>query len=368
MALTEKQLWEEFKDRELLGIKPILERLGFELDTHQPHLLGERYLMHAVTTKSGRKLILLGKRKTDSLPVIIKATNDPKGITEIEHERLCRKILQKIRFAYDTFLSPTELVFTKQHGFVISIQAFIEQKSAFLDRPVEEQFSFALRAFKAQESTHAATYEHAKLIQNTFGSMNAAQYINRFTEFKTNILNESPEIKSLKILLDTALERLSQGKETIEQYSYFLTHTDFVPHNFRIVGDDIYLLDYSSLRFGNKYEGWARFLNFMTLYNPELEDVLLKYVRVNRTPEESESLHLMRIYRLGEIIWYYIRALQKSTDDLRVLNSARVDFWSEVLAAQLERKKVSHQILEDYKLKRDSLRSEDEKKRQENLH
>jgi hypothetical protein len=259
-------------------------------------------------------------------------------------------------------------VVTKKNGFVIAIQAFIKQESSFLEKPLQSQFSFALKAFKAQESTHAATYEHAKLIEKTFGSMDATQYIDRFREFKTNILNKNTERYSLKPLLDTVLERLEQNKEIIEQYSYFLTHTDFVPHNFRIVGEEIYLLDYSSLRFGNKYEGWARFLNFMTLYNPELEDALLKYVRLNRTPEEYESLHLMRIYRLGEIVWYYVRALEKSTDDLYLLNSARINLWSEVLASELEHKKINSVTLEQYKHLRDSLRSEDEKKRQENLH
>ncbi len=141
-----------------------------------------------------------------------------------------------------------------------------------------------------------------------------------------------------------------------------------MPHNIRIVGDDIYLLDHSSLRFGNKYEGWARFLNFMALYNPPLEQALLQYVRENRSSEESESLQCMRVYRLGEIIWYYVSTLAKSSGDLRVLNEKRVAFWTNVLEAILENKPVPEDVLTEYKRTRDSLRTPEERQRQIGLH
>ena len=368
MATTEKQLWETYKARELKRLTPVLTALGFELEAEQPHLIGERYLMHAVTTKSGKKLILLGKRISDGKRVVIKATRDPDGTREIVLERTCRTVLQQIKFAYNTFLSPQELVFTHKHGFVIAIQVFIEQDSTFLARPLPDQFSLALKAFKAQESAHAATYEHTRLIKKTFGAINAEKYIENFAEFTKNILAISPDNVELKNRLNEAQRYLVQHKQTIQQYANFLTHTDFVPHNFRIVGKDIYLLDYSSLRFGNKYEGWARFLNFMTLYNPALEKLLVEYVRVNRTPEESLSLKLMRLYRLGEIIWYYTRAKEKSTDELLILNTERAKFWTSVLRAQLRDEALDEKILTDYKALRDSLRSEDEKKRQKDLH
>ena len=368
MTTNEKELWETYKTRELSILTPILLNLGFELESDQPHLIGERYLMHAVTTKSGKKLILLGKRISDGKRVIIKATRDIYGIREIEHERLCRRLLQEIKFAYKTFLSPEELLFTKKDSFVISIQTFIEQESTFLNRPLPQQFSLALKAFKAQEAAHAATYEHARRIAKTFGAMDAEKYLSTFSEFVANILSTTSGKPDLENALREAQTRLEENKNTIQQYAHFLTHTDFVPHNFRIVGEDIYLLDYSSLRFGNKYEGWARFLNFMTLYNPDLEKALVTYVRENRTHEESESLKLMRLYRLGEIIWYYTRALEKSTDELLVLNKARAEFWTEVLKAQLKDIPLDEKILTAYKIARDALRSDDEKKRQKDLH
>ena len=163
-------------------------------------------------------------------------------------------------------------------------------------------------------------------------------------------------------------EQLREHEKTIEQYSGFLTHTDFVPHNIRIHDDTIYLLDHSSLTFGNKYEGWARFVNFMTLYNPMLENALVTYVKENRTPEESVSLRMMRIYRLGEIIWYYVQTLEKSTGDLHTLNTARITFWSTVLTHILKDERIPESIITEYKKTRDSLRSDDEKKRQQGLH
>ncbi len=349
----QKQDWGKYREQELAIVEPILNRLGYGLEKHQSHLGGERYLMQAVTTTSGRKLILLGHRVGDGRRVVIKATRDKAGIRELVHERECREVLKKINFAYQTFFSPEEVLFKNEEGYTLSIQTFIEQESPFLERPLKEQFRLALRAFKAQESAHATTYRHIKLIQKTFGTMDAARYLAMFKKFGDNT---------------RAQKLLEANWETIERYCGFLTHVDFVPHNFRVRDDNIYLFDHSSLRFGNKYEGWARFLNFMTLYNPELEKALLQYVGDNRAEEELLSLKLMRIYRLGEIIWYYSDKIEKSSGDLRTLNKARVEFWSEVLKATLEGRELPEQIREEYKKTRDSLRSEEEKQRQIGLH
>ncbi len=161
---------------------------------------------------------------------------------------------------------------------------------------------------------------------------------------------------------------LLEGVDTIKQYEGFLTHTDFVPHNIRIVGSDTYLLDASSLRFGNKYEGWARFINFMELYNPPLASALVQYVHDNRAPEESASLRLMRMYRLGEILAYYTRAFLNSTGDLRALNHARILFWTNVLQSVISQTPLPEQVRTEYQTVRDQLRSPDEKLRQKDLH
>lgn len=350
-------------------LTPILASLGFALDEDQPHIGGERYLMQSVTTKSGRKLILLGTHTDSGDRVVIKATRDSAGQAELRHERICRLAMNSMPFAYQKFLHPEELYFGEKSGFVISIQRYIEQSSPFLGRPIREQFNYALGALKAQESSHAATYEQIRTIRTTFGTSNAASYVSRARGFARNIARNAGN--SQTILLEVAAEMLQtveQSTERIEQYGNFLTHTDFVPHNFRIQDGNFYLLDYSSLRFGNKHEGWARFLNFMLIHNPELEGAFLKYFADNRAPEEQESLRIMRIYRLGEIILYYLQTLPKSEGGLKALNSARADFWAAVLRAQLDRTPLPDAVRIEYIQTRNSLRSEEENVRQHDLH
>jgi len=359
-----KKTWEMYCEKELARVEPILHGLGFKLDSEQPHISGERYLMQAITTTSGRKLILLGTHMHDKKRVVIKASSDKDGVRELEHDRNARKTLEHIGFAYQTFFSPQEILFTKQGEFTISVQEFIDQQP-FLERSDKEQFHLALKAFKAQESAHATTYKHRRFIQKTLGEKRAKDYFESFDFFKKGVLKEFPDKKS--ILNDTD-KFLKDQEEIIEQYCGFMTHTDFVPHNFRILEDTIHLLDHSSIRFGNKYEGWARFINFMALYNPQLASWLVQYVKDNRTPEESFSLKAMRVYRLAEIMYYYTTTLPKTSGNLHELNMDRIELWSQVLAAVLADRAIPETTLETYKTKRDALRSKDEKKRQQGLH
>jgi len=361
-----KEIWESYCKEELASLSPILEKHNITLDEEQKHISGERYLMQAVTTTSGRKLILTGVYN-GTTSVIIKATREEGGKKEIEHERNCRAVLHAIDFAAEVFHSPPEILYSQENNFTIIVTEFIDQEIQFTDRPTTEQFQFALRAFKGQEGAHATTAKHMRVIKNTFEVRCKDDYLTMFESFKENISN-SPEGAGSRLLLEKAYKELKSQETIIDQYTGFLTHTDFVPHNIRIKDNTIYLLDHSSLTFGNKYEGWARFLNFMVLYNQELENWLVEYVKLNRTQEETTSLRMMRVYRLGEIIWYYVRATQKSVGDLNTLNSARITFWSEILRHTLEDTPVPPDVTENYKNTRDSLRSEDEKKRQKGLH
>ena len=302
--------------------------------------------------------------------MIIKATSDSGGKQELRHERLCREVLGTIKFAYEVFFTPKEILFLERKDQVIAIQEFIEQEQTFISRPSIEQFAFALRAFRAQESMHASTYEHERLVRSTFGIMQTRDYLSSFTSFGEYVRARLENAPQLSSLLARAKEFLHTRKERIEQYTGFLTHTDFVPHNFRIRDDHIYLLDYSSLRFGNKYEGWARFVNFMALYNPELETALLQYVRDNRAPEEFESLQAMRVYRLGEIIRYYVDAQNRSEGDLYTLNTLRISLWSGGLTRLLDTNGTlfTPETISEYQSARDTLRSPSEHLRQKDLH
>jgi hypothetical protein len=358
--------WDAYVAREIAALTPALTRLGYALQAAQPHVSGERFLFRAVTTASGAKLILLG-RTADGRRVVIKATRDREGARELAHERECRRMLQQIDFAYELFTSPEELLFTEVDGFTISVQAYVEQEKAFLDRPLKEQFAYALGAFKAQEGAHATTYEHRRMIAGAFGSMDAIAYLAAFGAFRTEVRAALGADSDAASVMGTAAAFLAEHREVIEQYGSFLTHTDFVPHNFRIKDGQIYLLDYASLRFGNKYEGWARFLNFMALHNPPLAEALTEYVRLNRTAEELESLTAMRAYRLGEIITYYSRNLSRTDGDLHALTKARVAFWTDMLEALLQGRALPAERVTAYGALRDSLRSEEEKARQVGL-
>ena len=368
MSENIKKEWEAYCERELAIVRPMLFRLGFSLDVHQPHIGGERYLMQAITTASGKKLILLGRAISDGTRVVIKTTNDTSGMKEISHERNCRDALSEMKFAYNVFFTPEEMLFVKKNGRMIFIQKFIEQECAFLARPIAEQFDILLKSFKAQEGARAVTREHLRFARKNFGATDADGYRQSFGEFAKNILDACGNDDAMRNLFLRAEKLLTEEKKTIEQYGGFLAHIDFVPHNIRVAGGNIYLLDHSALRFGNKYEGWARCINFMELYNPPLARALVEYVRNNRTSEETLSLRLMRVYRLGEIIWYYEKTLSKSAGDLLTLNRARVAFWTSALGFILDDKLIPLETIEEYKRIRDSLRSDEEKDRQKDLH
>ncbi|MEX0933945.1 MAG: hypothetical protein WD003_01635 [Candidatus Paceibacterota bacterium] len=362
---SELEKWNLYKKQELALLKPLIRNLGFELENKQPHISGERYLMQAVTTTSGKKLILLGHRKHDGKCVVIKATRDGNGMRELEHEHVCRSTLETIDFAYDTFFFPQEFLFLKKSGFLIAVYEYIEQETPFIERPLQEQALFSLQAFKAQESARATVHNHIKRIKKTFEIRSSADYLETFSKFKKDIVIYAPAKKEV---FEKAQRYLQENQENIEQYCHFLTHVDFVPHNFRIKDGVIYLLDYSSLRFGNKHEGWARFLNFMVLYNQELEQGLAHYIKINRAPEESVSLKALRLVRLAELIWYYWNTLEKTRGDLQKLNKIRIEFWISVFERLVEDEIIDPKTIQNYKKERDRLRSEEEKERQKKLH
>jgi hypothetical protein len=360
--------WNSYVEHELRVLTPLLLNLGFELEAEQPHVLGERFLIRAATTHSGKKLILLGARRSDGRRVVIKTSSDKEGVREIEHEELCRDMLDYIPFAYEAFLTPEEILNVTVDGRRISIQAFIEQERPYALRSIEEQFTIALAAFKAQERVRATTLSHFSKVASVFGVRDVESYLATFNTFVEKITTYPDTHEDIKMDMRTASSYLRENKTIIDQYSGFLTHTDFVPHNFRLAGDDLYLLDHSALRFGNKYEGWARFLNYMSLYNPCLERALMKYVGDNRTKGEVLSLKLMRLYRLGEIIWYYMDKAEKSEEKLRELNRARVTFWGSLLHATLRDKTLTEQQILAYQKTRDALRSSDEITRQNKIY
>ncbi len=356
-----KTQWEAYKEKELRGVRPILEKHGYVLDLEQLHTGGERYLM------SGRKLVLTGRYKKGGRRVVIKVSSSPTGVREILRERACRTIIQTIDFAYRAFFFPEELLFTEKKGYTILVTAYIEQMQHFIDRPLEEQFFLALRAFEMQEGAHITTYAQEKSIRNSLGIKGAEQYISSFEEFKNNVQATAPTNTNLIAVFEESIKFLKEGRSLIEQYSGFLTHSDFVPHNLRIVDNIIYLLDHTSLYFGNKYESWARFINFMVHQNPELEHLLMTYVRQNRNKDEYLTLRLMRVYKLGFLLQYYTGTLEKTSGDMQKLMHLRLTFWTRVLEAILDDKHLPNEIICLFLEEENVLRSEEEWKRRKEI-
>lgn len=364
-----KQSWEEYLKEEMAGAAPFLEELGFILDKEQAHIGGERFLM------SRNKLVLMGRRKDAGKRVIIKVSSDPEEGREIKRERELKKTLRNLGFAYKTFLFPEEILFLKRGKYFIYATAYIEQDNPFLARPLEEQFFLALRLLETQEGFHATASSHMRKIKGKFrkSSTNESfafdtdEYLSLFEGFKKSVIeNELENEKTASVML-SAQKILFENREAIERYCGFLTHADFVPHNMRVSGKDVYLLDYTSLHFGNKYESWARFLNFMILYNRPLEKALADYVRVNRGEDEYLVLRLMRIYKLGMLLKFYTDALAKTAGNLRELSRLRVAFWTDVLQSIIDDKPLLEEKVAQYVKQRDFLRTEDEKKRQKEI-
>jgi len=362
--------WRTYRERELASVTPILQKLGFRLDEVQVHTGGERFLMvgERDVGGGGYKLVLLGTRTKDGKRVVIKVSSDGNGIREIETERDSRETLRTLTFSYRPFQAPEEVLYTMHAPYRIFITEYIEQERPFLARPIEEQFALALDTFKAQESVHATTSSHARVIRHTFGIWRAREYLASLDKFIAGATRADAANTNLRTVLARAREYLIERQHLIEQYSGFLTHADFVPHNLRVQSGKVYLLDSASLHFGNKYESWARFLNFMVLYNRPLEEALAEYVANNRTPEESEALRLMRIYKLGTLLEYYAGTLSKTEGALRELNEKRMIFWLEVLTSLLDGNRLPDEHIATYRKERDALRSDEEKKRQEALH
>lgn len=361
-TMSSKQDWEEFRRLELANATPLLRSLGFELDATQVHIGGERYV------SAGRKLVLLGTRQGDGLRVVVKISRDPHSVAEIRREVRYRQLLERIPFAYHVFQSPPVVLYDQVQGFTVLVTAFVEQERPFLSRPLAEQFFFALKAFEGQEGAHGTTFGHVYSIRRAFGLWNAARYRATLARYLGDVASFPGLDGQVARTLAQGYELLEASAEIVERYSGFLTHWDFVPHNFRVRGHDLYLLDHSSIRFGSKYEGWARFVNFMSLYNPALEGALVGYVSANRGAAELLALKLMRVYRLAELVWHYVGTLRAAEGNLRTLNQLRVGFWAEALRVVLADRTLASSTIEAYRGERDRLREDDEKLRQVDLH
>ncbi len=330
-----------------------VESAGYTLDTEQLHIGGERAIM------SAHKLVLTG-RDAHGARVVVKASLDESGAADIAAEHAVREVLREVRFAIKDLSFPAERFYGVIDGVVISITEFIEQERVFVEYPLREQFFMILKLFETQEEFHATTHEHTKSLMGVVPVWSAREYIADAADIRANAGID--ELSSARLTEMHAL--LEATRDLTDRFSGFLDHTDLVPHNFRVKNGTLYALDQVAIRFGNKYEMWARFINYMVIHNPDLADLLVRYVAEKRGPEDAEMLRIMRCYKVGVLLRYYARALGTATDSVLELTRARFAFWNDVLAHLLTGTEISRDSVGAYTALRDTLRTEEEKKRQ----
>ncbi len=356
MDATKKHWRDIFKD-DLIEITPLVERLGFSLDDSQTHLSGERFLM------TRNKLVLSGKKLSDDTPVIIKVAKHPEGRKEIEKEKRARDTLLSVAFSKESLLFPTEILYQHHKEWVLLVTEYIPQKKVFVEHTLEDQFFMALRSFETQEAFHATTFEHLKYLKDVFPIRYARDYLSAYNSLLSSLKDSGADSEIIKTV-DKGYALLGDNKRIIDEFCNHLIHTDFVPHNFRIREKSILILDCAAIEFGNKYEGWARFLNYMVIHNNSLNLLLLQYLKDNRTDSDLFNLTLMRIYKIVYLLDYYHRSLQKTSGDLHTLTKIRIEFWHTILVSLLENTEIHESFIEEYRQKRNSLRSPEEQERQ----
>lgn len=349
--------------KELLSVSEatrILSSQNFVLAEHQPYISGERFLM------AKNKLVLGAIHTPSNTNVVIKISNVPAGQKEIRDEKNIREVLHSLAFANRVIAFPKEIFFSDSDTHTIFATEFIEQEKVFVVHTLEEQFFMALRAFEAQEAFHATTFEHVNAVKGVFEVFDEKKYIEILHTFVDTLEHEWGNREETRTLA-RAEKFFKEHYRIIERYGRFLTHTDFVPHNFRIQNNEVYMLDCSAVHFGNKYEGWARFLNYMYIHNPELERLLTEYLRTNRGEKECLCLRLMRAYKVGHLLAYYARSLKDTEGNLRALTEIRIKFWGRILSSILEDIPPKEEIITTYRTERNKLRSPEEKERQKDF-
>lgn len=360
-ASMTKEEWDAWKMGEIRKATTKLRDLGYALDDEQILIGGERFL------QSGKKLVLTGQHMGRKERIIAKWSTDKSGMKEIADEHKKRTLLDALDFSYATMRFPTEVGFIDTEDHVLAITEYIPQDTIFIALPLQKQFFFALSALESQEGVHATTRSHQAAIRGLVETFDADDYLRTYEEYSARIRERTPGDGVFHQLLADGTRFMRERRTTIARYTGFLTHTDFVPHNLRVNGNSIIILDHTSLAFGNKHDSWARFINFMTVFRPDLERLLLDYVRTNRGMDEYESLRSMRLFKAVLLLDFHTAAREKATGDLRTLITTRISLWEKIVAHILRDTPLPGNIIEEYRAASVRLRSKEEKKRHEEI-
>lgn len=325
--------------------------MGFTLLRNQPHITGERSIL------SLNKLVLLGINSKEK-KVVIKTAYKNKGKRELELEQRVRSDIEKLITRHGNgFTVPKEIFYGTGDGFLFFITEYINQKKIFTRHNLDQQFIMLKNIIDSK-----------KLSKKSFPwpIYTAKIYL---THLKKNIwiISRAYPNKKLTKNLHTVELLFKNKKKVIDKFSNYLIHDDLMPHNFRINNKKIYLLDYSAIAFGNKFSSWARILNYFTFSNPRLEKKITGDFKKNLTIEELECLHLFRLYKAVTLLAYYTKISKDISGKFLKLTKVRIGFWQNFLAKLLDKKLPTKTEIARYIELRDTLRSEEEKKRQKEI-
>jgi len=337
-------------------IQKIADAHSVVFDDNQLHVGDERAIM------SPHKFVFTGTDTTTGSRVVLKCSNHPDGIAEMYSEHIISHTLQSLPFSEELLNAPRELFYGTKHGYTVGITEFIEQNTVFSAHTLQEQFFMALQSLEAQEAFHATTSEHRGYVRDSFTIHSPVYYQETTAVFTQTITNQAPQYTDL---LKNIVGEINSAQQLLSIYDGYLIHTDFVPHNFRIAKDHVYLLDFSSFRLGNKYESWARFVNFMEVHSPELVPLLVNYVDSDRGAEEANMFRLMRLHKALFLAHFYTNNIQKTSGDMQKLAQMRLDIWMKIIDSLYHTKDSPIEEINRYRVERNTLRSETEKARQQ---
>jgi hypothetical protein len=336
-------------------IQKLAETLRITLDSRQLNIGGERELM------SPDKMVLTGVHTETNNRIVLKCADSMFGVKEIVTEHSIRETLKHVSFSEKKILMPEEIFYGTINGYSVSVTDFLEQEKVFTDYDLEKQFSMSLDALQAQESFHIDTKEKIDLIDDIFVTHTPEFYLENYALHQKRIEDVIPHSASI---LSTGYTFLLENLETLRTFDRYLIHSDFVPHNFRIHENQLYVLDFVSFRLGNKYESWARFINFMEIHSPLLVPKLLVYAQSERGADEYRALRLMRAYKTCFILNYYAQILANTAGDLHELTKARLVLGLAILESVIHDTALLEEIRQEYYKTRDRLRTDAEKERQ----
>lgn len=329
--------------------------LDITLDETQLNVGGERSIM------SPHKFVLTGTLNSTKKRVVLKCAKHPAGIAETQEEYLIQSTLAELPFAEQELIVPEEIFFGTEGDYIVLVTTFIEQEKVFTDHTLEEQFFMSLHTLECQESLHATTLEHEMSVRDKFRHRSPSFYLDSYRSMSSEIKSQWSEGDSI---LDEGLLFLTNNINLLQTFDRYLMHNDLVPHNLRIYNRQVYLLDFVSFRLGNKYESWARFINFMEIHSPQLVPLLLEYVKKDRGEEEYTTLRLMRVYKICFLLNFYTRSLSQTTGDLHKLTRARLTLWQHFLTSVLQDTPILDSVRNTYYEKRSLYRTDEEKERQ----